>query len=747
MRPTLRRLAPLALAACSLLAPASASATSTAKQIKTAKSQGVAYLQSQQQADGSFPGFGGEWTLSALAAAKLAPADVERGPAATDARTYYRTLFGDTTTWPGEEATATDFENAALGAYAAGLDPARISQTQNLIAQIAARYQPANPGYYGNPSAFSGAVFGLLALADTSAGAKQRVPQALLDQSIAVLRANQHTDGGWSFQRAEGDEAALKAPSEPDETGAAMAALCGAGVAGSDPSVTAAAAYLQADLKAEVTGSGAFATQFGPNTDSNAWAVQGLDACGIDPQGSAFTTSHGRTPIDYLISQQLPSGGFKFEAGEASANFYSSQDAVRAIAGAGFTAPPVKPASAAKVLAESDFGASAATVSQLTLVIDSGVPPLAVCAVQVAPGAAKATLASVLEAAESASTPSGCVSGFSSSAKQAITQLDGAPSTPSASWLVSIDGSKQKQAKTSTAIHLGDTIYLRSTAAPMQVNVRIEGKGETLFEGPIRAEGHDVQASSDTQPRSCDGTNNGKHPTPGPTPTSTSADAMALAGESFDGEWFAGFDDYFITRWGPDAQSNANAAFWGVLVNNVFTSVGGCQYELSRGDEVIWVYNAFAGRPILQLFAGGYTGPGQPLTATAELGKPFTVEVGKTGEGGEGTPPEAGSERAPFVAFAGADVSPVQTNAKGFEKVLTSSSATVTSDAQGKASITFTEPGWHRIKATVPGVGAGAEESTVRSNRLDVCVPAGGQSGCGAPPAEDEVRTPVRGEG
>jgi hypothetical protein len=115
--------------------------------------------------------------------------------------------------------------------------------------------------------------------------------------------------------------------------------------------------------------------------------------------------------------------------------------------------------------------------------------------------------------------------------------------------------------------------------------------------------------------------------------------------------------------------------------------------------------------------------------------------VGKTGEGGEGAPSESG-ERAPFVAYEGADVSPVETNAKGFEKVLTSSPATVTSDVQGKASITFSEPGWHRIKATVPG-GAGGEEATVRSNRLDVCVPASGQTGCGPEPAEDQIRVPA----
>ncbi len=36
------------------------------------------------------------------------------------------------------------------------------------------------------------------------------------------------------------------------------------------------------------------------------------------------------------------------------------------------------------------------------------------------------------------------------------------------------------------------------------------------------------------------------------------------------------------------------------------------------------------------------------------------------------------------------------------------------------------------------------EEAAIRSNRLDVCVPAPGETGCGPLPAEDAVRTPPR---
>jgi hypothetical protein len=463
MRMTFSRLAPVAALACALALPSAALATATNKQVKAATSAGAAYLASQQQPDGSFSGFGGEWTLSALSAARVAPAGVKAGPGDTDARTYYRSLVGDTTTWPGEgEPAVTTFENAALAAYGAGIDPARVSSTQNLIAQIASYYQPSHPGFYGEAGLFNGTAFALLALADakTRTG-KQRVPQALLDQSIEVVRHNQHSDGGWTFAQAEGDKAALESPSEAEFTGASMAALCDAGVPSSDPAVSAPVKYLASDLAAEAADSGAFATEFGPNTDTNAWAVQGLNACGISAQGSQFTTSTGKTPIDYLISQQLPGGGFTYQS-EATPNLYSSQDAVRALAGAGFTAAPPAAKGAPRWVYEKGFDTSPGVSGLLTLVIDNGTPSLDVCAVSIAPQAVKTTLAKVLEAAETAAKPSGCVSGFTpASGNGPITSIDGAPSPAGPGWSVSIDGGRERPAKRSSPIHVGDTIYLR----------------------------------------------------------------------------------------------------------------------------------------------------------------------------------------------------------------------------------------------------------------------------------------------
>jgi hypothetical protein len=276
-------------------------------------------------------------------------------------------------------------------------------------------------------------------------------------------------------------------------------------------------------------------------------------------------------------------------------------------------------------------------------------------------------------------------------------------------------------------------------AAPLTVNVRIEGATETLFEGPVSVTAHGVKATSDTVERSCNGINplDPWNTIPEPTPTSSSVDAMSLIGATFDGQWYPGYDDYFIKRFGPDAERGGKS--WGIIVNNTFTDVGGCQYQLDAGDEVLWAFNAFNFRPFLALFPAGYTGGSRPLTATATLGQPFEVEVDSYQDDAEDTPP-AHPERAGSGGFAGADVSPVTTNpVNGFEKVDVEDPTTVKTDSHGKASITFNTSGWHRIKATVPGA---TEEGAIRSNRLDVCVPAAGETDCGALPPEDEVRVP-----
>jgi hypothetical protein len=460
MRLTNLRLALLAAALISLLVPATAAAKASTEEINTAKNKGVEYLKALQKESGEIPGFGGDWALTSLAAAGVAPADVNKaGKEGSDARSWYESVVGPAT-WPGEGASATDPERGALLAYAAGIDPARVSKRQNLIAKVASFYQSGSPGYYG--STFNATVFGLLALsgAKTTAGA-QRIPQIVLNQAVEAIEANQHTDGGWTWEKAAGSEEALKKASEPDLTGAAMAALCSAGVSSSATTIANAKSYLVSIFEGST---GAFKNAFGNNTDSNAWAVQGLKACGIDPQGTEFTGggSGKKTPIDFLISQQKAGGGFRYGITGTTVDEYASQDAVRALGSGGFTATPPKPKSGPQWKGVTEFATGEAETTSLALIVNDGSSPLKICSVTLAPKATTTTLAAVLSAAVAGTTPASCVTGFlPASGEGAITQINGAPAVPAEKWNVSIDNGAEVQAKRSTVIHVGDTIYLR----------------------------------------------------------------------------------------------------------------------------------------------------------------------------------------------------------------------------------------------------------------------------------------------
>jgi hypothetical protein len=453
MRSMTARLTLLAAILVSLALPAFASATAGPAEISTSLGKGVTYLKGLQAESGEIPGFGGDWSLTSLAAAGTAPADVNKsGKAGKDARSWYEGVVG-APTWPGEGAVATDYERGALLAYAAGIDPARVSKRQNLIAKVAATYQPSSPGYYG--STLNGTVFGLLVLGQvkTTAGVR-RFPTAALESTIAAVDANQHNDGGWTWQIVAGSAEGLASASEPDLTGAAMAALCGAGVPGTNSAIVKGREYLASIFEKST---GAFKSEFGNNTDSNAWAVDGLKACGIDPQGTEFTGTGTKkpTPINYLINQQVTGGGFRYTTG-TTAEEYASQDAVRALGAGGFTAVPPTPASGPQWKGVTEFATGGSESTSLALVIENGGSP-SVCSVTLAPGTTTTTLATVLNAAVAATTPAGCVTSFEpGSGTGAITAVNGT----AAAWKVAIDDGTKVTAERSTVIRVGDTIDL-----------------------------------------------------------------------------------------------------------------------------------------------------------------------------------------------------------------------------------------------------------------------------------------------
>ena len=165
----------------------------------------------QSESTGEIPGFGGDWSLASLAAAGNAATDVNSlGVAGRDARSWYEGVVG-AAGWPSG-GLATDYERGALTPTPPGSTRPGSRNARTCSPGSPATYQSASPGYYGET--FNATVFGLLALADakTTAGVK-RFPAKVYEGPIAAVEANQHTDGGWTWQKAAGNETALKSAS------------------------------------------------------------------------------------------------------------------------------------------------------------------------------------------------------------------------------------------------------------------------------------------------------------------------------------------------------------------------------------------------------------------------------------------------------------------------------------------------------------------------------------------------------
>ncbi|MEX2196838.1 MAG: hypothetical protein WD844_16310 [Thermoleophilaceae bacterium] len=222
-----------------------------------------------------------------------------------------------------------------------------------------------------------------------------------------------------------------------------------------------------------------------------------------------------------------------------------------------------------------------------------------------------------------------------------------------------------------------------AAAAPVTVDLRVEGATQTLYEGPVVTDGHQIDKGDGPHP--CDGTNGDANATPGPTMTSALDDSEL----DWAGTWFSDFDDFGIDRIGPDASDASR--FWGYALNYAPVNVGGCQQQVAGGDQVLFGYDFFSKTHLLKL-----NGP-----ARAATGESFSVAVAD-GDGGE--------------AIVGASV------------------GGATTGAAGTAAVSINTPGVHRLKAE--------RADSLRSNALDVCVYSPGSGGCGTVPAPGTQTAP-----
>jgi hypothetical protein len=237
-------------------------------------------------------------------------------------------------------------------------------------------------------------------------------------------------------------------------------------------------------------------------------------------------------------------------------------------------------------------------------------------------------------------------------------------------------------------------------AAPITVNLRVEGSTTTLYEGPVTTEARTIEAPEyiskgmygPTQLHPCDVNENGEYPAGSfgasyGTPTSALYDAAQSLGLTFDAYWDQPYKDFFVNGIGSDETED-----WGYAVGYTTASVGGCQFQLAPGSEVLWSATFAAASHLLEL-----SGP-----ATANAGSPITLHVvdGQTG--------------APIAGAAiGEDVAGVTTTIPG----------SPLTNAEGNATVTLAHTGTVKLKATQP--------ESVRSNAIGVCVHNGNDGTCG----------------
>jgi hypothetical protein len=264
----------------------------------------IDYLLHAQNADGGLGAAPGQpssslfsgWAALGLESAGIRPQSVERG---TTLITYVERHAG--------AGDAGSIERNILVAHAAGLSASSFGG-HDLVAMLRAKLR-ANGSIGGEVNLTA---FGVLAL--RAAGV------SIPGRTLAWLESQGDRDGGYGFAGRGG-------ASDVDDTGAVLEALAGEhGRAGHVRG--RAIAYLRRQQDRD----GGFPSQpgEGSNAQSTAWAVQGLDAAGIDP---ATVRRGGRSPLAYLRSLIGPSGAVKYSRGETETPVWVTGEALMALSG------------------------------------------------------------------------------------------------------------------------------------------------------------------------------------------------------------------------------------------------------------------------------------------------------------------------------------------------------------------------------------------------------------------------------
>jgi hypothetical protein len=234
-----------------------------------------------------------------------------------------------------------------------------------------------------------------------------------------------------------------------------------------------------------------------------------------------------------------------------------------------------------------------------------------------------------------------------------------------------------------------------AAAAPITVQLRVEGPQHTLFEGPVTTGVRQFHFTGDPARHTCDGTAPAGNAA---SPQVTSGAALAAAEDTtglvVHGMWSDMFGDPSFTDIGGEsvAFDPDTNRFLVEYHNEQPSSTGSCGQLLQAGDRVLYAYGT-GSETLLAL-----SGP-----ARARPGAPLALKV---------------------------------TNAAGGAAVAGASVGGRVSGADGTVLVGPLARGPHALKATKSGA--------IRSNRVTVCVTDGADGACGTslPAAPPPDRTP-----
>ena len=266
------------------------------------------WLVSVQNSDGGWGSSAGSasspsitgWVMLALEAAGRNPLDVSKGG---------RTPVDYLRSTVGEIERSGDYARTILALEGAGVDTHSFAG-HNLVSALVNR-RAGNGSWEGWPGTTAYAVLALRAAGDSGG----------LDATLSWLSKVQNSDGGWGDERGK--------PSTPDNTGAVMQAMRSSKISQQG----------LAFLRGSQLSSGGFALgSSGPaNSQSTAWAAQGMIAIGTDP-GSI--SRGGNSVLDYLLARQDSDGHFKYSSSSDQTPVWVTAQALPAVAGKAFPVPP-----------------------------------------------------------------------------------------------------------------------------------------------------------------------------------------------------------------------------------------------------------------------------------------------------------------------------------------------------------------------------------------------------------------------